>query len=199
MKFVPRSEKTRQFIIETTAKIFNMKGYAGTSMSDLTEATKLTKGSIYGNFQNKDEVALAVFNYNSEKRAEIIIGKLAGESTSIAKLIAFANLFGSAENTVFPEGGCPLLNTAVEADDTHEPLRIRVAEEFQGLQELISSVIKTGIEKGEFKKDTEPVKTAFSIIAMIEGGILLSRAFKNNFHLDVILESVKELIKKISN
>ncbi|MFC0186278.1 DNA-binding transcriptional regulator, AcrR family [Pseudarcicella hirudinis] len=199
MKFVPRSEKTRQFIIETTAKIFNMKGYAGTSMSDLTEATKLTKGSIYGNFQNKDEVALAVFNYNSEKRAEIIIGKLAGESTSTAKLIAFANLFGSAENTVFPEGGCPLLNTAVEADDTHEPLRIRVAEEFQGLQELISSVIKTGIEKGEFKKDTEPVKTAFSIIAMIEGGILLSRAFKNNFHLDVIVESVKELIKKISN
>ena len=53
MTFIPRSEKTRQFIIETTASLFNKKGYAGTSMSDLTEATKLTKGSIYGNFERE--------------------------------------------------------------------------------------------------------------------------------------------------
>jgi TetR/AcrR family transcriptional repressor of nem operon len=38
-----------------------MKGYSGTSMSDITAATGLTKGSIYGNFENKDEVAIAAF------------------------------------------------------------------------------------------------------------------------------------------
>jgi TetR/AcrR family transcriptional repressor of nem operon len=66
-KIVSKADRTRQFIIETTANIFNKKGYAGTSLSDLTLATGLTKGSIYGNFENKEDVALAVFDYNHSK------------------------------------------------------------------------------------------------------------------------------------
>ncbi len=58
-----KAERTKQFIIEQTASIFNKKGYAGTSLQDITAATSLTKGSIYGNFGGKDDVALAVFDY----------------------------------------------------------------------------------------------------------------------------------------
>ena len=64
MKFVPKSEATRQQVIESTAELFNKKGYLGTSISDLEKATGMTRGSIYGNFENKDAVALAVFDYN---------------------------------------------------------------------------------------------------------------------------------------
>ncbi len=51
-----KSEKTKAFIIEKAAPVFNTKGYAGTSLSDLTAATGLTKGAIYGHFENKDAV-----------------------------------------------------------------------------------------------------------------------------------------------
>ena len=54
-----KSEQTKAYIIEKAAPIFNKKGYAGTSLRDMTGATRLTKGSIYGNFANKDEAALA--------------------------------------------------------------------------------------------------------------------------------------------
>jgi len=50
-----KAEQTRQLIVEKTAPIFNVKGYAGTSVSDMTKATGLTKGSVYGNFANKAE------------------------------------------------------------------------------------------------------------------------------------------------
>ncbi len=128
MKFTPRSEETRQFIIETTAGIFNTKGYAGTSMSDLTEATQLTKGSIYGNFENKEEVALAVFDYTIARRDKIIAEQLAKASTNKEKLLAFATVYSSSQKHPFVEGGCPLLNAGTEADDTFEPLRKKVAK-----------------------------------------------------------------------
>ena len=64
-KFMNKAERTRQYIIEKTAPIFNKKGYAGTSLSDMTGATGLTKGSIYGNFNDKDEVALAAFDHSN--------------------------------------------------------------------------------------------------------------------------------------
>ncbi|NGM90654.1 helix-turn-helix transcriptional regulator, partial [Parapusillimonas sp. SGNA-6] len=62
-----KSENTKQFIVEKTAPVFNTKGYAGTSMNDIMSATGLSKGCIYGNFENKDEVALAAFDYNHNK------------------------------------------------------------------------------------------------------------------------------------
>jgi len=62
-----KAEQTRQFIIEKTAPIFNKKGYFATSLSDITTATGLTKGSIYGNFKDKDDLALHVYTYQSKK------------------------------------------------------------------------------------------------------------------------------------
>ena len=44
---ISKSEKTTKYIIKTVAPIFNRKGYAATTMSDLTAATGLTKGAIY--------------------------------------------------------------------------------------------------------------------------------------------------------
>jgi TetR/AcrR family transcriptional repressor of nem operon len=65
-----KAEHTKAFIIEKVAPVFNKKGYAGTSLSDMTAATGLTKGSIYGNFENKDEVAVAVYEYNARRLSE---------------------------------------------------------------------------------------------------------------------------------
>ena len=53
METMTKSEKTRRFIIEQSAAIFNKKGIAGTSISDLMESTKLAKGGIYGNFDER--------------------------------------------------------------------------------------------------------------------------------------------------
>jgi len=60
-----KAEKTKQYIIEKTATLFNTKGYASSSLSDIITATGLSKGSIYGNFENKEQVALDVYHYNA--------------------------------------------------------------------------------------------------------------------------------------
>ena len=61
---ITKSEKTKAHILEKVRPIFNKNGYFGTSLSDITKATGLTKGAIYGNFKNKEDLALASFNYN---------------------------------------------------------------------------------------------------------------------------------------
>src|ERR1700749_360026 len=121
-----KAERTRQFIIETTAGIFNTKGYAGTSLSDLTEATGLTKGSIYGNFENKEEVALAVVDYNLNTVSEKIRQLIAKADTFHDKLMVYATVYNT--NSFVSKGGCPILNTSVEADDTNELLKDRAAK-----------------------------------------------------------------------
>ena len=58
-----KAERTRQSIIEKTAVLFNTKGFEGTTLQDLTACTGLTKGALYGNFKDKEEIATEAFRY----------------------------------------------------------------------------------------------------------------------------------------
>ena len=114
-----KSERTKKRIIETVAPIFNKKGYQSTALSDITNATGLTKGAIYGNFGNKESLAEACFNHNVKFLQKGLQMTWAAHPSSIDKLTGLLNFYEQNFETVSNNGGCPLMNVAVEADDFH--------------------------------------------------------------------------------
>lgn len=189
-----KAEKTRNFIVEKTAAIFNRKGYAGTSLTDLTEATGLSKGSIYGNFANKDEVALAVFDYNLSRLNNGINAAAGNNTNAVDKLLKMANFYRSDFKNLITQGGCPLLNTAIEADDTHPQLKEKVAKGIRAWKNKIESVVKQGIELKEIKATVNTSEFATEFIALIEGGIMLARATGNSSMLSVCINRIEKMI-----
>lgn len=193
-KELSKAERTRLFILETTAPIFNKKGYAGTSMSDITEATGLTKGSIYGNFANKEEVALAAFDYNSAKIRKQVQERIQKADTYYDKLLVYAQVYHSFTRASFPAGGCPILNTAVDADDTNPLLKDKAAQAVLRWKKSIENLVQAGIEAGEFKDDADISGTALSMIALIEGGIMIAKVTNTPASLDKVLKTVNALV-----
>jgi AcrR family transcriptional regulator len=189
-----KAEKTREFIVEKTAPIFNMKGYAGTSLSDLTEATGLTKGSIYGNFANKDEVALAVFDYNLSRLTNGMNAAVAGSTNAIGKLLNMAAFYRSEFKNSMTGGGCPILNTAVEADDTHPLLKEKAAKSIKAWKKNIEAIVKQGIESKQVKATVNGGEFATGFIALIEGGIMLAKATGNSSMLYSCIDRVEKMI-----
>ena len=189
-----KAERTRQFIVEKTAPIFNVKGYAGTSITDMTAATGLTKGSIYGNFANKDEVALAAFEHNWQRVKTMVRGEMAKGATSKEKLLALVGAYQDLQAHDFPEGGCPLLNTATEADDTHPELRAKAVDAFHGWKKNLVTVIETGIAAGEFRGNVDVEQTALTLIALIEGAVLLAQLSGNDAHRTAVMPAVEKTI-----
>lgn len=196
-KSLSKAERTRTFIIETTAEIFNKKGYAGTSLSDITDATGLTKGSIYGNFENKEEVALAVFDFNCLKINSQIRSKIDAALSYHDKLMAYTKVYRSLIKGVINNGGCPILNTATEADDTNNLLKDRAAKAIVKWEKNISDLIEKGIQAGEFKKDVNIRQIALSIIALIEGGVMISKVTGDSANMDKILKTVEFIIDQM--
>jgi len=191
-----KAEKTRQFIVEKTAPIFNKKGFAGTSLSDMTEATGLTKGSIYGNFTNKDEVALAVFDHNWRKVSSLISQEIDKKSTVKEKLLVYVD-YDKLLN--FPStGGCPVLNTAVEADDTHPGLKKKAFDAFVNWKSRITGLLEEGIRRGEFSKTINPEQIALTMIAMIEGSIMIAKLTGKLAYRNAIMVSMKKLIDDLT-
>ncbi len=197
MDELSKAERTKRFIITTTAGIFNKKGYAGTSLSDLTEATGLTKGSIYGNFENKEEVALAVFDYNYGQLNKELTRQIQKEDTYHDKLMVYTRFYHHFMETYFNEGGCPILNTAIEADDTNHLLKEKAAKAVLKWKNSIIDLIKGGIETGEFKPGVDHSQIALSIIALIEGGIMIAKVTNTPASLDKVLKTVAMLIHQL--
>ena len=198
MKFTPRSESTRQFIIETCAPVFNQKGFAGTSITDLEKVTKLSKGSIYGNFENKDAVAIAVFEYNLENKLGLIRRWEDRAATFKGKLLAHIHIHYPNAETLFTAGGCPIQNTAIEADDTHEILREKAAAGLIRLQKGMEKLIKEGISAGEFYMDTRPLETALHIISLIEGAAMTAKLTKDMSLAVTLLAIAEKTVEAIS-
>lgn len=192
-----KADKTKQFIIEKTAPIFNMKGYAGTSLTDMTEATGLTKGSIYGNFENKDEVACAAFDYNLS-RVGNTIGRLMEAQTSYRdKLLVYVHVYENFLKEPFPQGGCPILNTAIEADDTHPVLKEKALKAITAWKDRIAGLVNKGIENKEFSPAVNAEQVALTIIAMIEGAVMITKLSGKLNYRKMILQSVEKLIREL--
>jgi AcrR family transcriptional regulator len=197
MKFVPRSQATRQKIVELTAELFNKKGVLGTSVSDLEKATGMTRGSIYGNFPNKEAVAQAVFEYNWEKKRKLLFEGADGQKSYKAQLLVHVILHHPSAKTPFTAGGCPLQNTVIESDDTNDQLRSKAATGLLAWTKKLTETIDAGIKAKEFKTDTDSLGTATQIISLIEGASLFFRSTQDMKYVNRLLDSTKKLIEDI--
>lgn len=192
-----KAEKTRSYIIEKTAPIFNIKGFAGTSMNDITEATGLTKGSIYGNFKNKDEVALEVFEHNKKKMQDLFALQISKKTTYRDKLLTYPELYEQFFSRHFIDGGCPIMNTAIEADDTHPMLKEAAKKGIQAWIDSLAYLVQKGIDSKEFKPETNPENTALQMLAMIEGTVMISKLTGKINYLKTLMLSLRKLINDL--
>ena len=190
-----KAEITKAYIIEKSAPIFNMKGFAGTSLNDITEATGLTKGAIYGNFEDKNEIALAVYNYNVGNMKKRMNEALNSKERAYDKLFAYTDYYRRTWEKVFERGGCPVLNTSVEADDNLPFLKKSVQNTIKGWVKSITDIIELGKEQNQIKKDINSAKYATTIITLIEGGIMMAKINNSHELLFHALDRIEMIIK----
>ncbi|GAA4470002.1 TetR/AcrR family transcriptional regulator [Nemorincola caseinilytica] len=189
-----KAERTKAYIIERAAPVFNTKGYSGTSMSDIVQATQLTKGAIYGNFTGKDEVAIEVYKYNFGALRKRIANAMLAETTAQARLKAYTNYYRTNWQQVQERGGCPLLNAAVEADDNVAFMRKNVQASARQWIKDIRTVIQAGIDSGEFRADLDAQQMATSVCMMLEGGMMFFKIMDDRTLLFHALDRIDRMV-----
>ena len=191
-----KGKRTRERIVTSAAPIFNQRGY-GASVSDLMEATGLEKGGIYRHFESKDAIAVAAFDHTVRLQAERIRAYVsAAPRDAVARMVAVAEALASVtENPTVP-GGCPLLNTAVECDDADDPLhrelRSRTRRAMTDLLRAVAKIVGEGVSSGELAAATRPDAEASTLVASMEGAIMMSKLYKDPAHVWRAVARVRE-------
>jgi TetR/AcrR family transcriptional regulator, transcriptional repressor for nem operon len=169
-----RGEATRQRVVEQSAAVFNRRGYAGTSMSELMAVTGLEKGGLYRHFASKQDLAAAAFDYAWEHVSEPRRRGLENCVTSFDKLqLLVKNFVEQPPRTL--AGGCPLLNTAIDSDDGNPVLRGKARGALHEWRNRIAGIVRYGQQNRELRDAIDPGAVAAVIIASLEGAVMMSR------------------------
>ena len=194
-----KGARTRQLILEKAAPLFNKRGFEGTSMAELEKVTGLTKGALYSHFGDKDTLADEAFRYATGTVKDLITDLLISIPTNKGKLFALLDFFAGYVLTPPIPGGCPLLNTSVEADDHRISMRRAVGSEIRRVVNFIATLIASGIRSGEFKKEADARQLAYLFFCSIEGAIMFSRVERSAEPMKIIVNYCKNKLDQISN
>ena len=192
---ISKSEKTAKYIIEKVAPLFNQKGYAATSMSDLTTATGLTKGAIYGNFQNKEELAIKSFNFSVNQVLKSISTHQNKKKSPLQKLYLITDFYKNYYNFSKKLGGCPILNNGVDAKNQNTNLHNEVVLIINKTQTNIAKLIEQGIKNGVIKRTVNSKKFAKRLYSHIQGAVFMAFTMNEANYLDIAVEDMNLIIK----
>ncbi len=167
-------QNSRVFILEKATPIFNQRGFAGTSLADICAATGLTKGSIYANFTDKNDLAVAVFFHHVALLNQKLEAILSLKDDPHEQLLLLIDFYQNAHKYPEFKYGCPVVNAAAEADDTHPALKMAVIQVIESDVNQLRKLIKKGIKAGMYKKRADPDFALF-MQSMLEGALLLSK------------------------
>lgn len=189
-----KKTRTKEKIIESVAPLFNKKGYVGTSISDILSATGLSKGSVYGNFKDKEDIAVAAFLYNTDLITQRFRDDIVIIESPAMKLKMYVKCYKRYHDFMCEMGGSPVLNTLVESDDLGGKLKEISVHFVDSWRVQIVRFIEWAKDIGEIKKECDSKKLANLMLSVFEGASILSKTTGDYSYLKDSLDRVDEIL-----
>jgi TetR/AcrR family transcriptional regulator, transcriptional repressor for nem operon len=167
---------TRERLIESARYLFWERGFAGTSMADLLAYADVNSGSFYHFFESKEALLRAVLDLYLHALRPVIVNPAFAKTDDPVERI-FAILAGYRERILQTDCqyGCPLGRLALEIDPENRPAHKLIAENFQGWIGAVRECVEQ--MKHRLPRDTDPEALATYVLAVMEGGVMLSRSY----------------------
>ncbi len=193
-----KAEITSEFILAKVAPHFNRHGYFATSMSDITQLTGLTKGAIYGNFMNKEHLAMEAFRYNVKRVIGVIAKIVNQQSSSIDKLMCINDFYRNYLVYTKEMGGCPIVQMGMDSINNNDALTERVRSISLKIRQLLVDIIEEGQQAKEIKGNVDAVRFANITFSVIDGAILNATIMNDEMILHNSMDHLNDTVKAIA-
>ena len=191
-----KGELTRQKIVELAAPLFNQRGFAGCSMQDVMEATGLEKGGLYRHFSSKEELAAEAFRYALRSSVKRRTEGIDPTESPLERLRALICRFVEEPSSM--PGGCPVMNTAIDADDGNPVLRKLALDGIADWKKRLAAIVEEGVRRREIRRSVDPRRIANTIVGTLEGALMISRLEGSRTALRDVQESLEEMLEHIA-
>jgi TetR/AcrR family transcriptional regulator, transcriptional repressor for nem operon len=163
-------------VVAAAREQFWSAGYAGTSLDDLTEATGLGRGSLYGAFGDKHDLFLRTLDeYNASVLAAVAADLRGSDASGYQRLVT--HIRNTADTTVAEaQRGCLLAKSAAELGSTDQEVLKRVKRSLVKYQSELRAVIEQAQREGDIDPDADANALALLVLTLLRGSEALRKA-----------------------
>lgn len=191
-RLTAKGQRTRARIIEAAAGLIHERGTAGTSLDDIRSAAGVSGSQLSHYFAGKDELVQAVIDY----QATTITGnQREADLGSPQGLRAWRDLVIAQVKSSQGQGGCPLGSLAGQLAETDEQARALIAAGFGQWSAAISDGLRRMHAAGHLPNGADPDDLAVTLLAALQGGLLLAQVQRDTHPLETAIDTVLELTR----
>lgn len=189
-----KGEKTRARVIREARALIVEKGFKNTSINEIIAATGVKKGAMYFHFANKDDLGFSVLLNAKEDFFDFLEDSLQGD-TPYEKIDHFLIALLKQQRNAHFVGGCLFGNTALEMSDSNERFAGVIKAVFAEWTHVLAGLLRAAMDSGQITNKIAPELLAKTIVATLEGGIMMARVSKDVSDLADCMDVVRSLIK----
>ena len=192
-----RSTDTQQRIVNAARELIYASSYADVGVASICEHAGVKKGSFYHFFPSKSELTKAVLDtYFLDMKERIFSQAFSNDLAPLEQINKMVQLvYEFQQQTKQQTGhvlGCPFGNLATELSTTDEPIRKKVAQIFQRLQDAFVQLLEQAIIQGDVVNiDTEATATA--MLAYFEGVLMMAKTQNDTDIIRRLLPAVAQI------
>ena len=161
--------------VGSAMKVFWAKGYDSTSISDLTKAMQINKGSLYNAFGSKKALfTQALLKYERENH-QAVIKRLEAKDDPVAAIRTLFDALIAESQADAERKGCLLINTALELPHHSEDIQRMVTAALGDIEQFFRCAIERAQERGQVPAKLDAGEAAKSLLTQVVGLRVLAR------------------------
>jgi TetR/AcrR family transcriptional regulator, transcriptional repressor for nem operon len=190
-RLTPKGERTRARIVAAAARLVHEGGVADTTVEDVKAAAGVSSSQLYHYFADKDELVQAVIDH----QADAIVGNTerAGLGTPEG-LRAWRDLVVAQAVRSSGQGGCPLGSLGGQLAETDARARGQIADGFDRWSDALRTGLRELDAAGRLRPGLDPDAAAVTLLASLQGGLLLAQVQRDTRALATALDTFLGLI-----
>ena len=170
-RLTPKGARTRARIVEEAAALIHERGVAATTLEDVKVAAEVSGSQMYHYFPDKNELVRAVIDY----QAAHIVNRNARALGSANGVEAWRKMVITAARRTQARGGCQLGSLGGQLAETDPEARALIAAGFDQWVSALSDGLRPLHSQGSLPSDIDPDDLATTLLATLEGGLLLAQ------------------------
>jgi TetR/AcrR family transcriptional repressor of nem operon len=170
-RLTAKGARTRARIVEEAAALIHERGVAATTLEDVKAAAEVSGSQLYHYFPDKDDLVQAVIDYQADgivSRNRQVLGSANGVE-------AWREMVITAAKRTKAKGGCALGSLVGQLAESDPEARALIASGFDQWAAAIGDGLRSLHAEGKLPPDVDPDDLAITLLATLEGGLLLAQ------------------------
>lgn len=192
-----KGQRTRERIVEAAATLMVERSVAAVSLDEVGRATSTSKSQLYHYFASKDELLTAV----ADHVGQTVLGfqvPLLRDAESLEDLERWTDAIVDHQRRGRCLSGCPLGTLAAELSGHHAAATEihRAFDEWSGVLEVrLAAMVSAGV----LRDDAEPRVLATTVLALVQGGLLMAKATQDLESLTIALAAAVAVVRSAAS